>query len=358
MAFLLLLAYVIAGCLSAASAGTCNLLALYPPLWEESPGQFNVYQVKNGQYIIDAWVYPERMGMYKILLTQTAKYFERFSPENEQNILWGLPLQHGWQYNTGRLADPTNATNCGYESDHLCISVNSWWADINYFLCALPFLSAVDSGVMGISSDQVTILPPPKDQMLFCFDVFTCRSLFPKTMDKWNAFYQNMKLPSSSFEGLLKYLWAAHTSTLQDVLKIFETRLQNYAKPEADFERSWSLAVEYIAASNFPTTLIRIHEFQKGLPPRMLVTGDKAPFISDFTFFQNIVLFSLNSLYEVANATGSLSLTIWKHLMKTEFARKLVLTNLEIVLIFTSSLTKTIDEFKINNSTLLTVISN
>lgn len=29
----------------------------------------------------------------------------------------------------GRLADPSQRTDCGYESgDHMCISVDSWWA--------------------------------------------------------------------------------------------------------------------------------------------------------------------------------------------------------------------------------------
>lgn len=62
--------------------------------------------------------------------------------------------------------------------------------------------------------------------------------------------------------------------------------------------------VGYIAASLFPTTLIRVHEFGKTLPPRMLVNGDKAPFISDFTELQNNVLFGLNLLHELDNATG------------------------------------------------------
>ncbi|KAM9665215.1 protein LEG1 homolog [Trichechus inunguis] len=335
MAFLLSWTCVIVGCLSASLAVTSNLSDLYPPLWVESPGQFSDYRMKDGQYIINAWVYPERMGMYKILLTQTARYFERFAPENEQNVLWGLPLQHGWQYHTGRLADPTHRTNCGYESgNHLCISVDSWWADINYFLCALPFLAAVDSGVMGISADQVTLLPPPKDQNLFCLNVSACCSSFPETMGKWNAFYQHLKLPSSTFDDLLKYLWVAHTSTLKDTLQTFESRLNNYLKPEAYFEISWSVAVEYIAASNFPTTLIRTSDFQKGLPPRMLVTGDVAPFIRNFTAFQNIVLFSVNTLHKVDNATGHSSLIIWKNLMKTQVARRFVLEILEIILNF------------------------
>ncbi|KAM9665214.1 LOW QUALITY PROTEIN: protein LEG1 homolog [Trichechus inunguis] len=343
MAFLLSWTCVIVGCLSASLAVTSNLSDLYPPLWVESPGQFSDYRMKDGQYIINAWVYPQRMGMYKILLTQTARYFERFAPENEQNVLWGLPLQHGWQYHTGRLADPTHRTNCGYESrNHLCISVDSWWADLNYFLCALPFLAAVDSGVMGISSDQVTLLPPLEDQNLFCLNVSTCRLSFPQTMNNWNTFYQHLKLPSSTFEDLLKYLRAAHTTTLKDTLQTFEYKFNNYLKPEVFFMKSWSVSVEYIAASNFPTTLIRTHGFRRACH-QMLITGDVVPFISDFTALQNTMLFSLNNLHKVDNATGTLSLTVWKNLMKTQFARKLVLTDLAIFLkLFNSTLIKMI----------------
>ncbi|XP_036174038.1 protein LEG1 homolog isoform X1 [Myotis myotis] len=333
MAFPSLWACLLIGCFSVSLAEASNLSDLYPPLWKESPGQFSDYRVKNGKYVINPWVYPERLGMYKILLSQTASYFEKFAPENEQNILWGLPLQYGWQYTTGRLADPSQRTDCGYNSgDRLCISEDSWWADMNYFLSALPFLAAVGSDIMGISSDQVILLPPPKDQTKFCLNVSTCQSSFPKTMRKWNVFYQHLQLPSSSFEDLLTYLWAAHESSLEDAYKLFEDRLQDYSKPEVDFEKSWSVAVRYIAAAKFPTTLIRTHEFQKCLPPQMLVNGDKAPYISDFTKLQNIVLLGLNILHDVDNATGSFSLTVWKILMKTEGARKLVLELSEIVL--------------------------
>lgn len=93
---------VLVGSFSFSLAGDLNFSDLYPPLWKESPGQFSDYTLENGTYIIDPWVFPQRLGMYKILLTQTATYFEKFAPGNEQNILWGLPLQHGWQYSSGK----------------------------------------------------------------------------------------------------------------------------------------------------------------------------------------------------------------------------------------------------------------
>ncbi|XP_052502049.1 protein LEG1 homolog [Budorcas taxicolor] len=288
------------------TAEVFNLSDQYLPLWNESPGQFSDYSMENGKYIIDPWVYLKRMGMYKILLNKTASYFERFAPDNEQNFLWGLPLQHSWQYITGRLVDPTRTTDCGYESgDRLCISVDSWWADMNYFLCALPFLAAVDSGIMGISSDQVLLLPPPKDQTKFCLSVSSCQSSFPLTMRKWNALYKHLQSPSSSFEDLLKYLWEAHVSSLKDGYKIFEDRLEYYSKPEAGFGKDWCVVLDYLAAASFPTIFSTVSEFQKALPPRVLVDGDRAPFISDFTGLQNIVLLGLNLLHEVDSVTAT-----------------------------------------------------
>ncbi|XP_059886409.1 protein LEG1 homolog [Delphinus delphis] len=348
MAFLPPWACALVGCISVSLAGAFSLSDLYPPLWNESPGQFSDYRVENGKYVIDPWVYSKRMGMYKILMNKTASYFEKFAPDNEQNFLWGLPLQHGWQYTTGRLVDPSRRTDCGYEyGDRLCISVDSWWADINYFLCALPFLAAVDSGIMGISSDQVLLLPPPKDQTKFCLNISSCQSSFPKTMKKWNALYKRLQSPSSSFDDLLKYLWDAHLSSLKDAYKIFEDRLEYYSKPEADFGRDWCVALDYLAAASFPTTFIQVSGFQKGLPPRVLVDGDKAPFISDFTDFQNTVLLGLNLLHQVDNATDSLSLTIWKILMKTQIAKKLAQEISEAILAnFNPTFLEMINELK------------
>ncbi|XP_016060360.1 PREDICTED: protein LEG1 homolog [Miniopterus natalensis] len=324
---------VVIGCILLHLAGASPLSDAYPPLWKDCPGQLSDYKVENGKYIINFWHYLERQGAYKILLNETAKYFEKLAPENEQNILWGLPVDHGWQYHTGRLADPTQRTDCGLKSgDHLCISVDSWWADVNFYLSAMPFLAAVDSGIIGIPSDNVTFLPPYKDQMSFCYNVSSCHSSFPEAMKKWNEFYQHLKSDSNSFDDLLKYLWAAHASSLEVVHKNFHNRLKYYSKQEAHFERNWALFVDYLAPPLFPSTLIRTHNFLKGLPTRVLLSGDRVPFISDFTAFQKSVLLALNLLHKVHVYTGTLSFIVWENLMKFKVARKLFLEILEFIL--------------------------
>ncbi|XP_051020539.1 protein LEG1 homolog [Acomys russatus] len=330
MAVLTSWVWLLAGCLSAAVAEDSNVSALYPPLWEESPEQISDYRLEDGKHIMDPWVITDRMGMYRILLKQTAPYFASYAPENEQNILWGLPLQFGWQYTTGRLADPTGMTDCGYEAgDTLCVSVDSWWADVNYYLSVLPFLAAVDSGILGIPSDQISILPPLKDQMMFCYTVSGCQSAFPEAMGRWSAFFQYMQSPSSDFDGLLEYLWAAHTSSLEYPTRAFVDRYAYYSDQEANFEKNWAIAVDYIAATRLPTTLSRVHSFQNGLPPRVLVDTDIAPYIADFTPLQNKVLVLLNVLGNIHHFTGSLFLTAWESAMSTKAARKLFLISFE-----------------------------
>ncbi|XP_074120790.1 protein LEG1 homolog [Sminthopsis crassicaudata] len=324
----------LAGYVSAFLVETATLTDLYPPLWKDCPSQFSDYKVEDGVYTIDPWLYPERMGMYKILITFTAKYFERFGPNNEENILWGLPLQHGWQFKSGRLTDPTNVTDCGRKNgDHMCISVNSWWACMNYNLCVLPFLGAIEAGALGISSDQVTLLPPPKDQMHFCYDVTTCRSSFPDAMTKWNTFFQQAKNLSKTLDDLLSDLWIAHVATLKATKNIFRNRIQYYSKPELDFEKSWTTAMDYVAAMCFETTLTKTYKFQMALPPRLLNSGDQPFLIKDFTDSQNRLLYLLNLLYETDDNSGHKFLHLFKNVMKSKILRKIAKFAMEQVIL-------------------------
>ncbi|XP_036624470.1 protein LEG1 homolog [Trichosurus vulpecula] len=324
----------LAGHVSAFLVETSSLTDLYPPLWKECPGQFSDYRVENGVYTINPWLYPERMGMYKILVTFTAEYFERFAPNNEANILWGLPLQHGWQYETGRLADPTDETKCGRENgNHTCISVDSWWACMNYYLSVLPFFGAIEAGVLGISSDQVQLLPPPKDQMYFCYSVTTCRSTFPETMTKWSTFFQQAMEPSKSWDDLLKYLWDAHVASIEEGRTSFDDRSLYFPKPETDFGKSWATAMNYIAAIRFETTLQNVTKFQKALPPRLLKPDDPPYFIEDFTDSQNRFLFLLHGLNKMHNDSGHKFLSLFRNLMKSELLRKMANTVLEQIIL-------------------------
>ncbi|NXC21359.1 LEG1H protein, partial [Corythaeola cristata] len=164
---------------------------VYPPLWDLAPENLLDFQVKDNKTVINAWNYRERLGAYKSLLNASAKYFTAFGSQNFGNILWGLPLQHGWQFRTGRLADPSSVTSCGYEDgDLLCISVRSWWSCVNYYLAVIPFLGAVEAGLFGQLQYEIELLPPEERRDDFCYSVADCRSRIPELMDDWKAYFE------------------------------------------------------------------------------------------------------------------------------------------------------------------------
>lgn len=81
-------------------------------------------------------------------------------------------------------------------------------------------------------------------------------------------------------------------------------RYNFYSEKEANFEENWAIAVNYLAAARLPTTQNRTYSFQRGLPPRVLVDTDIAPFIPDFTPLQNEVLVSLKLLGDTDRNSG------------------------------------------------------
>ncbi|XP_009930206.2 protein LEG1 homolog isoform X1 [Opisthocomus hoazin] len=307
----------------------------YPPLWDLAPENLLDFLVKDNKIFINAWNYQERLGVYKNLLNSSAKYFTAFGSQNFGNILWGLPLQHGWQFRTGRLVDPSNVTSCGYEDgDILCISVRSWWSCMNYYLAVIPFLGAVEAGLFGQLQYEIEILPSEERRADFCYSVADCRSQIPELMDKWKAYFEYLlstehkavsPVTFSSFDldDALHLMWQAHVASIAYALPKFQDSLKDLSDPEANFGEDWANAVDFIAATHFSTDFLSTNNFQVFLPQRMLVEGDVLLPISDFSPQQNRVLLSLRALHKANQLTGGLLLELWQKAMSTEAGRKM-----------------------------------
>ncbi|XP_035179103.1 protein LEG1 homolog [Oxyura jamaicensis] len=307
---------------------------LYPPLWDDVPENLLNFPVKGNKIVIDPWNYRERLGVYKSLLNSSAKYFTNFGSQNLGNILWGLPLQHGWQFRTGRLADPSSVTSCGYEDGDLCISARSWWSCMNYYLAVIPFLGAVEAGLFREVPYEIELLPPEERRDDFCYSVADCRSRTPELMDKWKAYFEYLlsteqkAMGPATFSSLilddaLHYMWKAHVASIAYALPKFQDSLRYLSDPEANFGEDWANAVDFIAATHFSTDLQTTNNFQAFLPQRMLVEGDVLPSISGFSPQQNRVLLSLRALHKANQLTGGLLLKLWKKAMSTEAGRKI-----------------------------------
>ncbi|KAH0622289.1 hypothetical protein JD844_024463, partial [Phrynosoma platyrhinos] len=234
----------------------------------------------------------------------------------------------------GRLADPLNATTCGHmDGDNMCISVNSWWACMNYYLSVIPFLGALDSGLFGELPYEVKILPPDEQKFDFCHTVAECNTQAPALMAGWRNFFKYLlstapntePSATSSFsqDEALNYMWKAHVLSIAFALPKFQNRLLYLSDPESSFGEDWATAVDFIAATHFSTDQTTINHFQTGLPPRILLEKDNAPFIEDFTPVQNRVLFFLGALRGANEKMGGMLLSLWRMAMSTEEGRKI-----------------------------------
>nr|XP_025960773.1 protein LEG1 homolog isoform X2 [Dromaius novaehollandiae] len=277
----------------------------YPPLWDSAPENLLDFPVEGNKIVINAWNYRERLGAYKNLLNSSAKYFTAFGSQNFGNILWGLPLQHGWQFRTG----------------------------MNYYLAIIPFLGAVEAGLFGELLYEIEILPPEEQGADFCYSVADCRSRIPKLMDKWKAYFeyllsteQRAASPTmrSSFklDDALGHMWKAHVASIAYASPKFQDSLKHLSDPEANFGEDWANGVDFIGATYFSTDFQTTNNFQAFLPQRMLVGGDVIPFISDFSAQQNKVLLSLSGLHKTNQLTGGLLLKLWQKAMSTEAGRE------------------------------------
>ena len=104
-----------------------------PPYWDQAVLLGALPRDKStNATVIDPWVYSERLGAMKTLILETTHASPcLFENDVNNNILWGLALQFGWQFSSGRLFT-TNFT----------MTSRSWWADMNYQLMIIPLLGA------------------------------------------------------------------------------------------------------------------------------------------------------------------------------------------------------------------------
>ena len=237
---------------------SCNDLV---PGFCKSPSTLDDYPVVNGETVIDPWSYLERLGLYKIMLNVTDKYMpprnrtltSKSHTWNLDNVLWGLPIQFGWQMRSGRLQDfsqfPSNISER--------VSPNSWWGSLNYYLSVIPFLGALNSGVIN-HKYPIKLLPPKYHAEDFCLTIESCKE-FGEAVQHWTEFFEGVVTNQSGFvaiptltprkETILDLIWTAHRSSLHMVLDRFSGEvLSLMPPPEQKIGLSWANLVDYIAA--------------------------------------------------------------------------------------------------------------
>ena len=239
----------------------------YPPLWNTVPSSLNEFPLVNHSRLIDPWFYPHRLGLYKILIEVTTPLMPFCSSSNASNILFALPSQFGWQFNSNRLF--TNGT--------LNISLNSWWASANYYLSVIPFLAAVETGIIPHESFVVV------RNENFCSNSLECSDQVPNAMIEWRKFFTQLKQLEKKFDDRIidvQYLgpmWSAYKASIDEALPLVESKLPFLPSDlERLFGYGWARLISLIAMTRKNTNLYETIKNQRTfLPRRMLLESDR-----------------------------------------------------------------------------------
>jgi hypothetical protein len=229
------------------------------------------------------------------------------------NPLWGLPLQFSWQYDTGRLLNTVDKQ----------VNTSSWWGGMNYFLSIIPFVSALEAKVVTVPEGSLLTIKTP-NVSLFCASYQSCLKVAPLATSAWLQFFQRAAAsPPPNVTEAVSLLWAAHVQSLHAGLPAMQPLLHLLpSKQEQAFGQDWASLVDFIAAMQFDVDYNHTNYLQGFiLPPRLLASGDVAPFIRGFTPAQNRGVL-LSSLFYQANAlTRGKLFDMWKRVCCTAQGR-------------------------------------
>ncbi|XP_071760821.1 protein LEG1 homolog [Centroberyx gerrardi] len=310
----------------------------FPILWQQTAAQLTDLPNQDGVLNPDPWHYLHRMSLYRLIIAATDPFMGTMGTNATDSPIWGLPLQLGWELTSGRLVDPTAATTCGMQTgDTMCISTQSWWGCVNYFVSVLPFLSAAQQGFMGEGTQVQMQVPVGVED--YCTTYTDCATRFPDPMAKWDAFFQGLKAaadsPQSDLEkkdSILGLFWAAQQSSMY-ASAACNARQSHYSAPEVSFANSWMNSAEYIAAAHFQSNIQNSVQFMTPLPSRVLKEGDEPPNIADLSQEENHTLSIFSWMRNINSLLGGSLVRMWRGAMCSVATREKGRALLEQVLL-------------------------
>ncbi|XP_056337629.1 protein leg1a [Danio aesculapii] len=303
-----------------------------PIQWEKAPSDLSHLPILDTGVQVNPWDYSQRMTMYKMLINATNAYMSSMGPGEQENPLWSLPLQLGWKLKSGRLTDPSpdSSSTCGSEASELvCISPQSWFACVNYYLSVLPFLAAVETGVVSSGGHQVLIQVPAEVAQDYCSSYSDCSTKHPDAMAKWHTFFQSLRQVSQSEDSdfnkkdsILGLMWAAEEESLQTASGACTERQKLYSSPEVRFQQSWLNSAAFVSSAHFHANIERSEKFMAPLPSRVLQEADSPPNIADLSTEENHTLYIFGWMNSINQLLGGSLVNLWRKAMCSAQARE------------------------------------
>ena len=226
--------------------------AIVPPFWNSTYNLRDFPTGDDGKIIVDAFNYTHRMAMYHELLSSidhclwNTNMIDVDGTEIEKagSPIWGLIIQHGWQFYSDRLCIPDDV------SQGFVFGSDCWWGCGNYFFSIIPYFAA----------ESLSLVPPLRaiaresDQDFICHTVEECQSKGGDTgaaMEHWASLFkyvhqtkndckpEDIPDPKSPFmDEMLKTYWSSHVSSIAGVAQCGDAS-HSYNEVESKYANSW-----------------------------------------------------------------------------------------------------------------------
>ncbi|XP_055455456.1 protein LEG1 homolog [Psammomys obesus] len=302
----------------------------FPPFWSEVSESIDDFPVQDNKTVIHVWDYAHRLQLYKILITQSNKYFKHFGRGDTGNVLWALTLTYGKLYKSDRFSDPSNTSVCAYNDEFPdCLSPSSGWGGINFYVIILNFFAAIESGFFTNVTHEIVLLPGEENKLYFCYSVKECRESFPQAMDEAKKFFQylqsrrqlatvnNITVYNTNENTATLLMWKAHRAAINIALSMFSDRSWYYSESDRSFTLDFHVAMELCEAAIYRAHYNSSKEFLVGFPHRLLNDGEYTVFVRDFSKREKALLAAVMAISNTVKTTGGWLSMTWNMAMIT-----------------------------------------
>lgn len=229
-----------------------------------------------------------RLGLYRLLVERTNVH-GAFGAHDELSPFWGYASQLAWQARSGRLGAHAPA-----------IDPASWWGACNYALSVVPYVAAM----------QVGLVPPLR------IDV---ERGYEPALGAWHVAMRALLDPASDHDRARVAVWRAHLESITFAVQRHPRELAALPLAEQRFARGWVRMVDLFAAAAVRTDLEKLIETGGGaLPSRVLRTGDPH---ADLSRHERSTVRRVGELADRPRWRWALEVRIWRRMMRTRAAR-------------------------------------
>ena len=258
------------------------------------------------------------MAAYRHLIDVT-NIESRFGAENRDNPLWGLPFQHQWQRDSGRLSTPLGDGNVQH------VDPDAAWGYGNYTLSVIPWLGAVHAGL----APSLPIAAPNARSRFSYIENGAVPDNLSGALEAWQEYFRLATDPAVSTDQLRERMWHAHKQSLDAAAAVISSISPSHeSELEIAFLRGWCRMVDYLWAANWRTDLDFIIEHGLDVLPEDPLTR------STLESLDPEIRTTVDSVIELAGKSSrraAFELRLWRRAMRSDEAKADVVQLLDSV---------------------------